>query len=206
MTKVKSHIIYALLKESVPNPKPELDFKNNYELIVAVVLSAQTTDKRVNIVTKELFSKYPDFSSLATANYEEVNEIVKPVGLANTKARHIIDLAKMIITDFNGVVPNEFDSLVKLPGVGRKTANVVLAIGFNIPAFPVDTHVHRVATRLGYCSTSDSVLVCEENLTKYIPKEEWALAHHVFLLFGRYQCMSQNPKCEDCLLNKYCNK
>ena len=206
MTKQKSEEILTILKTIITNPKPELDFKNNYELIVAVILSAQTTDKRVNMVTKELFDCYPDFFSLSKADKDDVIKIIKPLGMANNKASSIINMAKMVNDDYNGILPDNLDELTKLPGVGRKTASVVLALGFNIPAMPVDTHLYRMAKRLGYIKNDEDVIKAEEAYKKYIPQEEWILAHHLLLLFGRYHCKAVNPMCDDCKLKKYCKK
>lgn len=206
MNKITSNEIILLLNDIIKNPKPELDFNNNYELLVAVVLSAQTTDKRVNIVSKDLFKKYPSFNELKDANNEELINIIKPLGLANNKAKSLIELSNQIVSDFNGIVPNNLNDLTKLKGVGRKTANVVLALGFNIPAFPVDTHVERIAKRLGYAKFDDDIILVENKLKKYIDKDKWILSHHLFLLFGRYHCKAINPMCIDCKLKKYCKK
>lgn len=203
MNKQKSKEILDILKGIIKKPAPELDFKNPYELIIAVVLSAQTTDKRVNSVTKDLFLKYPSSKDLASADYSLVKEIISPLGLSSTKAKNIIALAKEL--DLNhGIVPSSFDSLIKLPGVGRKTANVVLALGFNIPAMPVDTHLYRMAIRLGYIRCDMDIVDAEIAYKKYIPKDEWTLAHHLFLLFGRYYCKALHPLCDNCKLKNYC--
>ena len=204
MNKNASNEIIKILEEIIKNPKPELDFKNNYELICAVILSAQTKDKNVNVITKDLFLKYPDFNHLALANYERLEEMIRPLGLSKAKANNLILMANEIINKYNGIVPSSFEELVKLPGVGRKTANVVLALGFNIPSMPVDTHLHKMAKRLGYIKESDDVIKAEEAYKKYIPKEDWIKAHHLFLLFGRYHCLSSKPRCENCKLVKYC--
>ena len=204
MNKQKSKEILDILKEIIVNPAPELDFHNTFELIIAVVLSAQTTDKRVNMTTKELFKKYPDPLSLSQADYDTVEEIVRPLGLSKTKAKNIIALSDILHKEYMDIVPSDFNKLTKLPGVGRKTASVVLAVGFNLPAMPVDTHLYRMAQRLGYIKENDSIKDAEESYKKYIPKEEWAKAHHLFLLFGRYHCKAINPECLDCKLKKYC--
>lgn len=204
MNKQKSKEIVDILKEIIVNPAPELDFHNTFELIVAVVLSAQTTDKRVNMTTKELFKKYPDPLSLSQADYDTVEEIVRPLGLSKTKAKNIIALSDILHKEYMDIVPSDFNKLVKLPGVGRKTASVVLAVGFNLPAMPVDTHLYRMAQRLGYIKEADSIKEAEDAYKKYIPKDEWAKAHHLFLLFGRYHCKAINPECLDCKLKKYC--
>lgn len=204
MNKQKSNEILEILKTIIINPKPELEFSNTFELVVSVVLSAQTTDKRVNMVTKELFKRYNDPSSLANADYDIVVELLSPLGLAKSKAKKIISLAKTIHEEYNDIVPGDFNSLIKLDGVGRKTANVVLALGFNIPSMPVDTHLYRMAIRLGYIRREDDVFMAEETYKKYIPKDEWVLAHHLLLLFGRYYCKAKKPLCEGCRLKNYC--
>lgn len=207
MNKIKAKEILDIIKtEYVINPKPELDFNNNFELICAVMLSAQTTDKRVNLVTKELFTKYPTPKEMMNANINDIINVIFSVGLSNTKAKNLILLSKMIYENYNSEVPNTFEELIKLPGVGRKTANVVLALGFNVPAFPVDTHVYRMAYRLGFIKSTDDVILAEEKLKKYIEKDKWIEAHHILLLFGRYYCKSQNPLCKQCKLKKFCVK
>ena len=203
MNKIKSDEILNELKNIIPNPVCELNFNNTFELIIAVTLSAQTTDKRVNEITKFLFSKYADPLSLSNAKFGDVYEIIKPLGLANSKARNIISISKDIHEKYNDIVPNSLEELTKLAGVGRKTASVVLAVGFNIPAFPVDTHLIRMANRLGYSKSNDPIIV-EKDYKKYIKKDDWILAHHLFLLFGRYHCKASKPNCLDCKLCKYC--
>lgn len=205
MNKQTANDILDTIKEYyVNNPKPELDYNNNFELVCAVLLSAQTTDKRVNLVTKELFLKYPTPKEMMEADILDVKNIILSVGLANNKAKNLIDLSKKLYNDYNSIVPNTLEELMSLPGVGRKTANVVLALGFNIPSMPVDTHVFRMANRLGFTKASDSVLDTELKLMKYIDKLRWNEAHHLLLLFGRYHCKSQNPLCKECKLKKYC--
>lgn len=204
MNKKVSNEIIEILKQIITNPKSELDFNNNYELIVSVILSAQTTDKRVNIITKDLYKKYPNYKALADASIADVINIIKPLGLAKNKAHNIIELSKEIHNDYNDILPNSFNELVKLPGVGPKTANVVLALAFNIPAMPVDTHLHRMAIRLGYINKNGDVKKAEEAYKKYINKDMWIEAHHLLLLFGRYHCTAINPKCIECKLKNYC--
>jgi endonuclease-3 len=204
MNKILSNEIIEQLRILIPDPKCELDFTNNFELICAVMLSAQTTDKRVNMITPALFAKYPNSKELMNADYDDVLDIIKSLGLAKNKASNLIALSKVIEEQHNGEVPNTLEELMKLPGVGRKTASVVLALGFGVPAFPVDTHVHRVSYRLGYSKKNDDVLKTEEKLKKYIPKDEWIEVHHLLLLFGRYTCKSISPICSDCKLMKYC--
>ena len=203
MNKIKSDEILNELKNIIPNPVCELNFNNTFELIIAVTLSAQTTDKRVNEITKILFSKYDSPLSLSNAKFDDVYEIIKPLGLANSKAKNIISISKDIHEKYNDIVPNSLEELTKLDGVGRKTASVVLAVGFNIPAFPVDTHLIRMANRLGYSKSNDPIIV-EKDYKKYIKKDDWILAHHLFLLFGRYHCKASKPNCLDCKLSKYC--
>ena len=204
MNKQVSNEIIGILDKLIPNPICELNYNNMFELACAVSLSAQTTDKRVNEITPELFSKYPDPVSLSTAEQSDVVNIIKPLGFANSKSLNLINMSKMLVEKYNGIVPNSLEELEKLPGVGRKTANVILAVGFNIPAFPVDTHLIRMSHRLGYAKKTDTVLEIEKKYTKYINKDYWNKAHHLLLLFGRYHCKAINPKCDECKLIKYC--
>ena len=204
MNKTTSNEILKILNEVIKNPVSELNYHNHFELLIAVMLSAQTTDKRVNIVTKDLFLKYPEAKELMNASLIDVINIIKPVGLYENKAKNIIAASKMIYENYNNIVPNNLDELLKIPGVGKKTASVVLIEGFNIPAMPVDTHLYRMAQRLGYIKEADSIKGAEDAYKKYIPKDEWAKAHHLFLLFGRYHCKAINPECLDCKLKKYC--
>ena len=204
MNKQISNEILDILDQLIPNPICELNFNNLFELVCAVSLSAQTTDKRVNEITPELFAKYPDPVTLSSAEQIDVYNIIKPLGFANSKSSNLINMSKMLIEKYNGIVPDSLEELEKLPGVGRKTANVILAVGFNIPAFPVDTHLIRMSHRLGYAKKSDTVLEIEKKYTKYINKDYWNKAHHLLLLFGRYHCKAVNPKCEGCKLIKYC--
>ena len=204
MNKQVSNEIIGILDKLIPNPICELNYNNMFELACAVSLSAQTTDKRVNEITPELFSKYPDPVSLSTAEQSDVVNIIKPLGFANSKSLNLINMSKMLVEKYNGIVPNSLEELEKLPGVGRKTANVILAVGFNIPAFPVDTHLIRMSHRLGYAKKTDTVLEIEKKYTKYIDKAYWNKAHHLLLLFGRYHCKAINPKCDECKLIKYC--
>ncbi len=204
MNKTTSKEITTILKEIIPNPKCELDYTNSFTLLCAVMLSAQTTDKRVNLVTPVLFDKYPKIEDLANAKYEDVYQIISSLGLAKTKASNIINLAKMIHEEYHDIVPNTIEELTKLPGVGRKTASVILVEYFKIPAMPVDTHLHRMAIRLGYIKKTGTISDAEASYKKFIPKEEWIVAHHLFLLFGRYHCKAINPECTNCKLKNYC--
>jgi endonuclease-3 len=185
----------------------ELEYGSVFQLLIAVVLSAQCTDKRVNMITPELFSAYPDAKSMADADEAEVYEYVKSVSYPNAKAKHIVELSRMIMTQFGGEVPSDMDDLQKLPGVGRKTANVMQAVAFGRNAMPVDTHVYRVSHRLGLVSkTSNTPLKVEKELCKHIPHDEWGKAHHWLLLHGRYVCKSNKPLCQKCPFDSFCPK
>ena len=185
----------------------ELAFASVFQLLVAVVLSAQCTDKRVNLVTPALFHAYPDAKALAEADETEVYEYIKSVSYPNAKAKHIVELSRMIMEDYGGEVPSDMDTLLRLPGVGRKTANVMLAVAFRQSAMPVDTHVYRVSHRLGLvprsCNTPYKV---EQELMKHTPKDEAADTHHWLLLHGRYICKSQHPLCSKCPFDSFCPK
>ena len=195
--------IYDILFNKFGEAKCELDFKNNYELIVAVILSARCTDKRVNVITKDLFKKYPNVKSLANAKIEELEKMIYSCGFYKNKAKSLINMAKDVVEKFNGEVPSEFENLTSLSGVGRKTANVVMAVGFSKQAIAVDTHVFRVSNRLEIAK-SKNPLECEKELQKNVEKDKWAQFHHFLVLFGRYVCKSQNPNCKECELLKFC--
>ncbi len=199
-------LILEYLEELFPNPKSELNFNKDYELLIAVMLSAQTTDKRVNMVTKELFSKYPSLEELSKANIEDVKKIIKPVGTFNIKSRNVILIAKSLLDNYNGVVPNNRDYLESLSGVGRKTTNVVLSILYNEPCIAVDTHVSRVSKRLKIAYKNDDVLTIEKKLMKKFNKNELLKLHHQLLLFGRYHCKALNPLCDKCKLKDICRR
>lgn len=199
MDKIK---IYDILKNKFPIAKCELNFENNYQLIVAVILSAQCTDKRVNIVTPKLFEKYPTVQDLANADIEELKDIIRSCGFYNNKSKNLIAMAKDVTNKFNGEIPSNYDDLVALAGVGRKTANVVMAVGFSKDAIAVDTHVFRVSNRLGI--KSKNPLECEKQLQKIFPKENWSELHYLLVLFGRYFCKAIKPSCENCELRKFC--
>lgn len=191
-------------KEKRPVAETELEYSNAYELIVAVILSAQCTDKRVNIVTPPLFEAYPDAYKLSRASTEDVYQYIKSCSYPNNKAKHLVGMAKMLISDFSGEVPGDIKLLQKLPGVGRKTANVIAAVIFNLPAMPVDTHVHRVSARIGLTFKAKSPLQTEQQLVKYIPKELLPIAHHWLILHGRYICNARKPLCAKCGLTEIC--
>lgn len=192
--------------QSYPNAKCELNYHNLFELLVAVSLSAQTTDKKVNDATKVLFEKYKDPYSLSVAPLEDVKQIIKPIGMANQKAKNAIAQAKMIHEIYHDVVPQDYDKLITIPGVGNKTINVILAEGFKIPAFPVDTHINRIAKRLYFASLNDDVSDVERKLKKKIPEELWIQMHHSMIFFGRYKCKAISPDCANCALNGKCRK
>mgnify|MGYP003301031222 CR=1 FL=1 len=187
-----------------PDVKSELNFENAYQLLVATILAAQCTDKRVNIVTPPLFAAYPTPAALAKASEEEILQHVKSVSYPNSKAAHLAAMSRMLVSDFNGEVPHTMEELTKLPGVGRKTANVILAVAFGKPAMPVDTHVFRVANRIGLTKNSKNVLETEKVLTAHFPKDVLSTAHHWLILHGRYVCMARNPQCEKCGIRDIC--
>ncbi len=196
--------IYQALQVMFPHAKVELNFSNHFELLVAVVLSAQTTDIAVNRVTPYLFKQYPTPAHLKAAELHEVEAIIQSIGLYRNKAKHIIELAKVIDEKYHGIVPNTREDLESLPGVGRKTTNVVLSNAFGIPAFAVDTHVSRVSVRLGLAKKGDSVLEIEKKLMKHFPESEWLKLHHQMIFFGRYHCLAKKPKCHVCPLFDLC--
>lgn len=203
MTK-KAKLIIETLEIMFPNAKAELDHNNNFELLVAVVLSAQTTDIAVNKVTPDLFANYPTPKELSQAKQEEVENHIKSIGLFRNKARHLIGLSKKIEEKHSGQVPNSRKDLENLPGVGRKTANVVLANAFNVPALAVDTHVQRVSIRLGIAKKGSNPLNVEKSLMSFFDKEYWIKLHHQIIFFGRYHCLARNPRCGSCPLYDIC--
>lgn len=192
------------LDELFPNPKCELNYNKDYELLIAVVLSAQTTDKRVNSVTPILFNKYQTIEELSNADIGDIAEIIKSIGTFNKKAIFVKEIATILKNDYNGVVPNDRKLLEKMPGVGRKTANVVLSVLFNVPAIAVDTHVSRVSKRLGLARKNDDVNVIEKKLMRKIEKSKWSKRHHQLVLFGRYHCKAISPNCSNCKLKNIC--
>lgn len=188
---------------NVPKAESELDYRNPYELLVAVILSAQCTDKRVNMVTPKLFEQYPTPESLAAATFEDVFGFIKSISYPNNKAKHLLGMAKMLTEDFGSVVPSDIDALQTLPGVGRKTANVIASIIYDKPVIAVDTHVFRISRRLGL-STGETVEKVEAELTKNIPEHLRAISHHWLILHGRYICVARRPKCGECGLAPWC--
>ncbi len=199
-------MILENLDKMFPDADCELDYSNPFELLIAVVLSAQTTDKGVNKVTPLLFSKYGTPEKMMNANLEDIENIIRPLGLYKNKAKNIINLSKDLVLKFDGNVPNNRIDLESLSGVGRKTCNVILATIFNVPAIAVDTHVSRVAKRLKLADQDDDVLEIEKKLMAIIPKEKWAKFHHQMIFLGRYICHSKNPSCNKCLFNGYCRQ
>lgn len=200
----KEEIILNTLDMMFPDAHVELNHNNHFELLIAVVLSAQTTDISVNKVTPELFKAYPTPNDLAQANVADVENLIKTIGLYRHKAKHIIELSKELTTKYQGIVPNDREKLEALPGVGRKTTNVVLSNAFGVPALAVDTHVKRVSIRLGLAKKDDSVLVIEQKLTRKFPKNRWNKLHHQLIFFGRYHCLAKTPKCLNCPLYELC--
>lgn len=191
-------------EQHMPIAETELHYSNAYELLVAVILSAQCTDKRVNIITPAFFQRFPDAYALANGVQDEIFEYIRSCSYPNNKTKHLMGMAKMLIEEFQGIVPENVDQLQKLPGVGRKTANVIASVIFGLPAMAVDTHVHRVAERIGLTVNAKNPLETELQLVKYIPEEKLHIAHHWFILHGRYICIARKPKCKDCGLKDVC--
>lgn len=202
-TKERYSGILEWFGENVPKAESELNYTNPYELLVAVILSAQCTDKRVNIVTPPLFSRFPTPETLSEATFEEVFSYIKSISYPNNKAKHLIGMARMLVQEFGSTVPSDLDALQRLPGVGRKTANVIASIVYDKPVIAVDTHVFRISRRLGL-SKGESVEKVEEDLTKNIPEHLRAISHHWLILHGRYICTAKKPKCEECGLSPWC--
>jgi len=197
--------VIEYFKKAMPIAETELEYTDPYQLLVAVILSAQCTDKRVNQITPELFKRFPKPELMAEAEQAEVFDYIRSCSYPNNKAKHLVGMAKMLVDDFNGVVPDDVDQLQKLPGVGRKTANVIASVVYEKPAFAVDTHVFRVANRIGLTSNSKNPLQTEKELMKYFPEEIVPLAHHWLILHGRYTCLARKPKCAKCGLTALCN-
>ena len=196
--------IWDYLDKLFPNPKCELNYEHDYELLIAVMLSAQTTDKRVNKVTSVLFKKYPGIKELSEAPIDDIENIIREIGTYKRKSMYVHEITKKLRDDGYDYVPNDRDYIEKLPGVGHKSANVFLANIYNEPTIAVDTHVARVSRRLGLACDHDNVKVIEKKLEKVIPKDKWGRTHHQLVLFGRYYCKAVSPLCEDCELNEIC--
>ena len=188
----------------MPVAASELHYRNPFELLVAVILSAQCTDKRVNMITPALFGRFPDAQSMSESSQDEIFKYVSSVSYPNNKAKHLYNMSRMLLSDFDGVIPDDVDELQKLPGVGRKTANVIASVIFNKSAMPVDTHVFRVSNRIGLTKNSKTPLETEKELTGNIPSELLGKAHHWLILHGRYVCIARKPKCPECGLLPYC--
>nr|WP_260503662.1 endonuclease III [Paenibacillus polymyxa] len=189
-----------------PDAHCELNHDNAFELTIAVLLSAQCSDQMVNKVTADLFQKYKSPEDYLAVPLEELEQDIRRIGLYRNKAKHIHNLCRILIDQYGGEIPSEHDQLVKLPGVGRKTANVVVSTAFNVPAIAVDTHVERVSKRLGFAGWDDSVLEVEKKLMKRVPRDEWSVTHHRLIFFGRYHCKAQNPQCQVCPLLDVCRE
>lgn len=202
MLNIAPNIVSNELAKLFPNASCELDYRNVYELSVAVILSAQTTDKSVNKVTPKLFEKYPDLDHLASANIQDVERIIQAIGLYKRKSIYIIEFARFIINEYHGIIPNTIEELIKVPGIGRKTANVIISEGYKLPGFAVDVHVTRVSNRLGLVNTTDPNKI-EMILKELFPKDEWHIMHHRLIFMGRYLCKAQKPECNRCpFINK----
>jgi len=200
-----THII-SWFEKNMPVAQSELHYKNAYELLISVILSAQCTDKRVNMVTPTLFAAFPQPEVLAASNADTVFEYIKSISYPNSKAKHLVAMAKMLVEDFHSQVPDNVEDLQRLPGVGRKTANVVASVVYNKPTMAVDTHVFRISERLGLTTNSKNPLQTERELTKNIPKELIPKAHHWLILHGRYICQARKPKCAECGLSQWCRQ
>ncbi len=196
--------VTAYFQEHFPVAETELAYTNPYELLVAVVLSAQCTDKRVNMVTPALFKAFPDVELLALAEPDEIFTFIRSISYPNNKAKHLAGMARMLVEEFNGEVPSAIEDLVRLPGVGRKTANVIASVVFNQPAMAVDTHVFRVSARLGLTQKATTPLAAEMQLIKHFPPDIIPVAHHWLILHGRYVCLARNPRCTECGLKTIC--
>lgn len=204
LTQKKIQEILQLLDQAYPDAECALHHVNIFQLLIAVVLSAQTTDISVNKITPALFAKYPTPEKLAQAEQDEVIEIIKSIGMYKTKSRNIINLSKQLVENFNGKVPEDDELLQTLPGVGRKTANVVMSVGFGYQRIAVDTHVFRVSNRIGLVSEKD-VLHTEQALMRVLPQNVWSHTHHLLIFHGRRTCIARSPKCKNCTISQYCN-
>lgn len=196
--------VIAYFQTHMPVAETELHYRDPYQLLVAVILSAQCTDKRVNMVTPALFERFPEAESLAAASSDEVFQYIRSISYPNNKAKHLVGMARMLVEDFKNEVPSDIADLQKMPGVGRKTANVIASVVYDKPAMAVDTHVFRVSERIGLTVNAKTPLAAELQLVKHIPKEHIATAHHWLILHGRYTCLARRPKCEACGLTEWC--
>ncbi|NVN95905.1 MAG: endonuclease III [Bacteroidetes bacterium] len=203
-TEKRFQLLIEYFSKNQPVAETELHYKDPFQLLVAVILSAQCTDKRVNIITPPFFKKFPDCHSLSLATHEEIYELIKSCSYPNNKAKNLSGMAKGLLEMFDGKMPSDVDELQKLPGVGRKTANVIASVVFNKPAMAVDTHVFRVSERIGLTTNSKNPLETEKQLVKYIPEDKIPIAHHWLILHGRYVCVARKPKCNECGLKEFC--
>lgn len=206
MNKKQALEVLTYFEELYPNAQCELVHADAYQLLVAVMLSAQTTDKKVNQVMPDLVKKFPTITAMADADLADIENSIRSIGLYRNKAKNLKAMSRVLLDKYDGVVPSAKEQLEMLPGVGRKTANVVQSVAFNIPAFAVDTHVERIAKRLGMANKKDSVLLVEQKLMRLFPKRLWNKAHHQFIFFGRYFCKSQKPNCQECKLYTICKE
>jgi len=197
--------VIEYFSHAMPVAKTELDYTNPFELIVSVILSAQCTDKRVNLITTGFFKRFPDVESLAGAELDQVFQLIKSCSYPNNKAKHLLGMARMLVETFNGVVPDSMEELQQLPGVGRKTANVILSVAFQKPAMAVDTHVFRVAARIGLTTNAKNPYEAEMQLIRHIPEEQIPVAHHWLILHGRYVCQARKPGCSQCGISHLCS-
>lgn len=204
MNKEKTSRVLDYFEELFPDAYCELNHETDFQLLVAVMLSAQTTDKKVNQLTKTLFKKYPTVEAVSQASLLELEQDIKTIGLYRNKAKNLLAMSKVLIEEYDGKVPSDQKDLESLPGVGRKTANVVRSVVFDIPAFAVDTHVERIAKRLGFAKKDDNVLTVEKKLCRSIERSRWNKSHHQFIFFGRYFCKATNPNCQECKLSDMC--
>jgi endonuclease-3 len=196
--------VISYFEKEMPVAETELVYQSPYQLLVAVILSAQCTDKRVNMITPPFFEVFPDAESLSKASVESVFMLIKSCSYPNNKAKNLVGMAHMLVHDFKGIVPSDIEEMQKLPGVGRKTANVIASVVFNLPAMAVDTHVFRVSNRIGLTTNSKTPLESERQLVKNIPSEKLAIGHHWLILHGRYVCIARKPKCDECGIKEFC--
>lgn len=204
MLKNEINEILNNLRIMFPNASCELEYHNIYQLMIAVCLSQQTTDKAVNKITLKLFDKYPDIKQLSNANIDDVEQIIRPLGLYKNKSKNIVNLCKTLMNQYSGQIPKELSKLESLPGIGRKTASVILVEGFHLPAFPVDTHIERVSKRMGIVDEKANVKEVEETLKQLIDQTKWHQAHHLLLFMGRYHCFAKKPNCQNCFYLNNC--
>jgi len=196
--------VISYFESAMPIAETELVYKSPYQLLVAVILSAQCTDKRVNIITPPFYEVFPDAESLSKASEEDVFDLIKSCSYPNNKAKNLVGMARSLMNEFKGVVPSDIDELQKMPGVGRKTANVIASVVFNLPAMAVDTHVFRISNRIGLTTNSRTPLETEKQLVKYIPEDKLSIAHHWLILHGRYVCVARKPRCAECGIKEFC--